>query len=112
MGLPADLIVDGQLYPKVGVRVRGNSSYFGIRDSEKKSFNLSIDFADPDQRLLDYKTLNLLSGHADPSFLREVLYTYISRHYIPAPKANFVKLIINGENWGIYINQQQFNKDF
>ena len=110
--LPADLIVDGQLYPKVGVRVRGNSSYFGIRDSEKKSFNLSIDFADPDQRLLDYKTLNLLNGHADPSFLREVLYTYISRHYIPAPKANFVKLIINGENWGIYINQQQFNKDF
>ena len=110
--LPADLIVDGQLYPKVGVRFRGNSSYFGIRDSEKKSFNLAINFADPDQRLLDYKTLNLLNGHADPSFLREVLYTYISRHYIPAPKANFVKLIINGENWGIYINLQQFNKDF
>lgn len=110
--LPADLIVDGRLYPKVGVRFRGNSSYFGIRDSEKKSFNLAIDFADPNQRLLDYKTLNLLNGHADPSFLRSVLYTYISRHYIPAPKANFVKLIINGENWGIYINLQQFNKDF
>ena len=30
----------------------------------------------------------------------------------PAPKANFVKLVINGESWGIYVNSQQFNKDF
>ena len=31
---------------------------------------------------------------------------------VPAPKANFVRLVINGENWGIYANVQQFNKDF
>ena len=30
----------------------------------------------------------------------------------PAPKANFVKLVINGENWGIYANVQQLNSDF
>ena len=38
INLPADLIVDGKVYPSVGVRFRGSSSYFGIRDSEKKSF--------------------------------------------------------------------------
>ena len=31
---------------------------------------------------------------------------------MPAPKANFVKVVINGESWGIYVNAQQFNKDF
>ena len=31
---------------------------------------------------------------------------------MPAPQANFVKVVINGESWGIYANQQQFNKDF
>ena len=44
--------------------------------------------------------------------LRSVLYSRIARAYIPAPAANFVRVVINGESWGIYINSQQFNKDF
>ena len=110
--VPADLIVDGKVYSSVGVSFRGSSSYFGLRDAEKKSFNITVDFANDKQRLLGYKTLNLLNGHSDASFLREVLYSRIARNYIPAPKANLVKLVINGESWGIYINSQQFNKDF
>ena len=108
----ADLTVDGVTYPSVGVRFRGNTSYIMTRDSAKKPFNIAIDYSNPNQRLYGYKTLNLLSGHADASFIREVLYSRICRDYIPAPKANFVKLVINGENWGIYTNLQQFNKDF
>ena len=110
--VPADLIVDGKSYSSVGVGFRGSSSYFGLRDAEKKSFNIAVDFADDKQRFLGYKTLNLLNGHSDASFLREVLYSRIARNYIPAPRANFVKLVINGESWGVYINSQQFNKDF
>ena len=109
--MPADLIVDGKVYRSVGVRFRGSSSYFTIENSEKKSFNIAIDYGNDGQRLYGYKTLNLLNGHSDPSFLREVLYSRIARNYIPAPKANFVKLVINGEAWGIYTNSQQFNKD-
>lgn len=110
--VPADLIVDGKLYPQVGVRFRGNSSYFMLGNSLKKSFSVSIDYLDDDQRLYGYRTLDLLNGHADPSFLRTVLFSRISRQYIPAPKANFLRLVINGENWGVYINVQQFNNDF
>lgn len=109
--VPADLIVDGHIYPDVGVHFRGTSSYFTV-DSEKKSFNIAVDYSEDGQRLYGYKTLNLLNGHVDASFLREVLYNQISRTYIPAMKTNFVKLVINGENWGVYINLQQYNKDF
>ncbi len=31
---------------------------------------------------------------------------------MPAPRANFVQLVINGESWGVYANDEQFNKDF
>jgi spore coat protein CotH len=31
---------------------------------------------------------------------------------MPAPKANYVRVVINGESWGLYANVQQFNKDF
>ena len=109
--VPADLIVDGKVYQSVGVRFRGSSSYFTVQN-EKKSFNIAVDYGADRQRLYGYKTLNLLNGHSDPSFLREILYSRIAINYIPAPKANLVKLVINGENWGVYINSQQFNKDF
>ncbi len=110
--VPADLIVDGKLYPSVGISFRGNSSYRMTRDSKKKSFNVAIDYDHVDQRLYGYKTLKLLNSASDPSFIREVLYSRISRQYLPAPKANFIRLVINGENWGVYPNIQQFNKDF
>ena len=109
--VPADLIVNRETYQSIGVRFRGSSSYFTVQN-EKKSFNIAVDYGDDKQRLYGYKTLNLLNGHSDPSFLREILYSRIARNYIPAPKANLVKLVINGENWGVYINSQQFNKDF
>ena len=109
--VPADLVVDGKVYRDVGVHFRGSSSYFTV-DSEKKSFNIAVNYGDDGQRLDGYKTLNLLNGHVDASFMREVLYNRIARDYIPAMKSNFVKLVINGESWGVYINLQQYNKDF
>jgi hypothetical protein len=71
-----------------------------------------LDLADRKQRLFGRKTLNLLNSHEDPSFLSTVLYSHIARQYIPCPKANFVKVVINGESWGVYVNVEQFNKDF
>lgn len=110
--VPAKLTVDGKTYPDVGVHFRGSSSYMMVGEGRKRSLNLSMDFVRDEQRLLGYRTINLLNSHRDPSFLRTVLYYHVARHYLPAPQANHVKLVINGESWGVYINAQQFNKDF
>jgi hypothetical protein len=110
--VPAKLTVDGKTYPDVGVAFRGNSSFFSLSSGQKRSFNLRMDYADKDQHLYGYRTLNLLNGHADASFLRTVLYNHIARQYVPAPKSNFVRVVVNGESWGVYVNDQQFNKDF
>ncbi len=110
--VPATLAVDGKKYPDVGIHFRGMSSYMMVPAGSKRSLNLSLDFVDSKQRLYGYKTLNLLNAHEDDSFLSSVLYSHIARQFIPAPKANFVKLVINGESWGVYVNVQQFNKDF
>jgi len=110
--VPASVVVDGRTYPNVGVHFRGASSYRMVADSAKKSLNLSFNFVDDDQRLLRYRTLNLLNGNGDPSFLRTVLYGHIAREYLATPKTNFVHVVINGESRGVYINAQQFNSDF
>ncbi|TWT31799.1 CotH kinase family protein [Blastopirellula retiformator] len=108
----ATLTVDGKSYQNVGIRFRGASSYFMVPAGYKRSLNVSLDLADEDQRLHGYKTLNLLNGASDASFMSTVLYSQIAREFIPAPKANHVRVVINGESWGVYTNVQQFDKDF
>lgn len=110
--VPAVLTVDGKTYAGCGMRFRGASSYMMVQSGYKRSFNVSVDYTDEEQRLLGYKTLNLLNCNGDASLLSTVLYSRIANAHMPAPKANLVRVVINGENWGIYTNVQQFNKQF
>lgn len=110
--VPATLVVDGKTYRDVGIHFRGMSSYMGVPEGHKRSLNISLDLVHAGQNVGGYRTLNLLNSHEDPTFMRAVLFMHIARQYIPAPKANFVRVVINGEDWGIYANAQQFNKDF
>lgn len=110
--VPATLMADGQTYENVGVHFRGMSSFGMVQAGHKRSLNLSLDFLNEDQKIGGYKTLNLLNAHEDASFMHTVLYFDIARNYLPAPKANFVQVVINGESWGLYVSAQQFNKEF
>lgn len=108
--VPATLIVDGVHYRDVGVSFRGNNSFHMVPDGLKRSFSLSLDAWDDSLALLGHTSLNLLNSNQDPTFLRSILFLDIARHYIPAPRANFVRLVINGESWGLFVNQQPFGK--
>ena len=110
--VPATVTVDGKAYKNVGVHFRGMSSYMGVPAGFKRSLNLSFDMADEKQRLMGYKTLNLLNANTDPTFMSTVLYSHLAGPHLPTPKANFVKVVINGESWGVYTNVQQFDKVF
>ncbi|MGE0446757.1 MAG: CotH kinase family protein [Vicinamibacterales bacterium] len=110
--VPASVIVDGKTYDQVGIHFRGNSSYRQVPAGYKRSLNLSFDFVHGKQDLRGYRTLNLLNSHEDPTFLRTALSQEIARDYLPSLKSNYLRVVINGENWGIYVSNQQFNKDF
>ena len=110
--VPATVVVDGVTYRDVGVHFRGMSSYMMTPEGSKRSLNLSFDFVNDDQRLLGYRTLNLLNVSGDPTFVRPVLYAEIAQRYLPAPKANYVRVAINEEYWGVYVSAEQFNSDF
>ena len=107
--LTGDMTVDGVVYEGVGVRWRGNTSQRNA--GEKRSFKISVDHTDSSLDLYGYQTVKLNNAAGDPSFLREALYSQTCKKYFPAPTANHVKLVLNGQNWGVYVNVQQFNKD-
>ena len=107
----ATLVVDGKTYREVGVAFRGNNSFTAVPEGLKRPLSISIDSVH-DQSLLGHRTLNLLNANQDPTFLRSVLFLDVARDYIPAVKANFVRVVINGESWGVYVNQQTFSEEF
>ena len=110
--VPAKLSIDGKSYSNVGVHCRGASSFLFVSEGRKRSLNLKLDFVTKGQNFEGYRTFNLLNSNGDATMLKAVLYYQVAREYTAAPKANFVRLVINGESWGVYVNTQQEDKDF
>lgn len=113
--LEADMTLNGKEYKSVGVRFKGNSSYFNIKNKglDKLPFNIKADYKIKDQKFDGkYDRIKLSNVFADPSYVREVLAYEIAGAYTFAPKANFVKLRINGEDYGVYTNTQSIDDVF
>ncbi|MBX3745509.1 MAG: CotH kinase family protein [Verrucomicrobiae bacterium] len=105
INLAADLEFEGVQYAGVGVRYKGNTSYF--LSGAKKSLNIEIDYSDPDRALEGYRTLNLNNAFSDSTLMREPLYFNALRQYAVGPRAGFAQLYINDEYWGVYVLAQQ-----
>ena len=98
----AKAIYDGKTYENVGVEYKGNTSYQGVRNQDKKSFGIKADYKIDGQNISGYETLNLNNAYQDESYMREVVYGQLARKHSPAVKTNFVHLYINDKEWGIY----------
>lgn len=113
--IPAKMVLNGVTYDTVGVRYKGNSSYFNTRkdNTTKLPFNIKINYTNKNQRLPGgYKRIKLSNIFRDPSFLREVLSYEIAGNYMPAPRANFAKLYINEQYIGLYNNTESVDEPF
>lgn len=103
--------VGGTVYPNVGIRIRGNTSFTGLpAGSQKFSLKLEMDAVNPSQDLMGYDSINLNNGWRDPTFTREVEFNNYLAQFTPNARANNVLVTINGENWGVYNNVQQTDK--
>lgn len=110
--IPALLSYDGTTYSDVGVRFKGETSYFMLPPgAEKMSFDIDMNTYSL-QDIDGYESLNLNNAFQDNSMMREVLYCRLARRHVPIAKANYVKLYINGENWGLYPNVQGLSGEF
>lgn len=110
--VPATLVVDGRTFKDVGAHFHGSSSFMMVPEGQKHSINLKLDLMHAEQQLGGQHTLILLNSAEDATFLRSVLFTQIAREYLPASRANYARLAINGEAWGAYVNMQHYSKDF
>lgn len=113
--LKASAVIDGVVYDSVGVRHKGNSSYYNVRKtgSSKLPFNVKVDYVKKKQCLPGgYTSLKLSNVFRDPSFLREVLAYEIANKYMPSPRANYVRLYVNDQLLGLYNSTESVDEKF
>ena len=60
----------------------------------------------PANNLLPQETLYLSSALRDPSLVREVTALELLRQYTPAPRANFARVYVNDEYYGLFVNRE------
>jgi hypothetical protein len=108
--LMATVVIDGNQFDSCGVRFKGNSSYDAAND--KNPYNIKLDYVINNQEYLGYSKLKLSNGHTDPSIVREAVSYELARQYMHCPKANFMKVYVNGDYKGIYTNTESVNKKF
>jgi hypothetical protein len=92
----------GLTFDKAGVRFRGGKSF--APGALKNPLHIILNHGVKMQNLNGYHTLKLSNALRDPSMVREVLGYEIARSYMPAPKANYAKVTVNGEFYGLFVN--------
>ena len=104
------IIIDGEVDQNVGIKYKGNSSY-NINNG-KNPMNIRLDYINNGQSIDGYNVLKLSNGFKDPTFVREMLSYKIAQEFMPAPKATYANVSVNGVLVGLYVCVQSVDDDF
>jgi CotH protein len=108
---PGTLVWQGQTFERVGVRLKGRTSFRDING--KAAFKIKLDEFVPGQRLLGLRRLTLNNMVQDPDFARERLAYHLYREAgVAAPRCNSARLVVNGTPWGLYANVETLDDEF
>ncbi|MGC9036276.1 MAG: CotH kinase family protein [Verrucomicrobiia bacterium] len=110
--VPCELIEGGIVYSNVAVHLKGAAGSFrGIYD--KPAFTLSFNRFLPGQRFYGLRKIHLNNSVQDPSFICENLCGELFRKAgVPAARANWALVELNGKKLGLYVLKEGFTKDF
>ena len=93
----------------VGFRLRGNTS----RVAAKKSFKVSFNTFLSGRKFYGLEKMNLNGEHNDPVVSRsKVCWDLLRAFDIPASRSNHVRVFINQEYYGLYVNVEHIDEEF
>ena len=102
--------INGQRFNDIGVRYRESRSF--RPGNKRNSMYIKLNFIDKEQNYQGHGSVKLSSALRDPSMAREVFGYEIARKYMPAPQANYTKVFVNGEYYGLYVNVEPIDDEF
>jgi hypothetical protein len=112
--IPASVTLNGTTYDSCGVRYKGNSTFCLPNDDSipKVPYNIDMNHWISGQKIMDYKKIKLANAWTDATFVREFTASKTYRKYLPSPEVNLMKLNVQGDYLGLYVNTESINKQF
>ena len=110
----ATIVFNGDTLDSVGVRYKGNSTYYftAAFESPKFPLNMDLDLIYNDQDILGYNKVKLSNSIFDPTFVKENIGYLTQSYYLPTPETGYMNISINGEQLGLYTSVESINKSF
>jgi spore coat protein CotH len=107
---PADVVIDGQELKSVGIRKKG---FFGSAVSTRPSLKLKLDKYVKDQEFAGLDLLTFNNNNQDSTRAQSFLvYQFMNEAGAKSPRSNLARIIVNGEDLGIYSHVESVAKPF
>lgn len=101
--LIANVKINKQSFSQVGIRIQ-DVPYF-TPSRVRNPLEIQLNYK-KEQSINGQTNIELGLPFRDPSMIRHILATQIVNHYVPTPGANFAKVYINKEFYGLLINTE------
>lgn len=108
--LSAEMNINGKVFNNAGVRYRDARSF--TPGGRRNGLFVKISTTDANVTYEGVKAIDLSSALRDPSMVREVAGYEIARDYMTAPGANYARVNINGEYYGLFVNVEVVDEAF
>ena len=110
----ATVTFNGETMDSVGVRYKGNSTFWfaQLLGSPKIPLNIDFDLIHEDQDLLGYNKVKLSNSIFDATFVRESIGYLTEGYYLPTPEVGYMNVSVNGELLGLYDAVETVSKQF
>ncbi len=113
--IPCDVTIDGTTFESVGIRPKGNSSLTQVvgSDSDRYSFRLSFDEYIDGQTCFGLDQMVLNNAHSDYTMMKDFISYDLMRYMgVDAPLTTYANILVNGEQWGVYLAVELYNESF
>lgn len=111
---PCDLVIDGEKFSRVGIRVKGNNSRRLVSDYGLERYSLKLEFdhyTSGSYHGLDKFSLD--AAFQDNSYLKNFLaYDMMAFMEVPSPLCSYVWVRVNGQDWGLFLAVEEPEEAF
>ena len=112
---PANVTIDGEKIEHISFSVKGGYTITATKKRMSNCFSFKLNFGkyEKGQNFYGLDKVHLNNCIMDPSHLRDYLsYDVMRQAGISAPLVSFVKLTVNGENFGLYVAVEDVDDSF
>ena len=113
--IECDVRIDGELFPSVGLRAKGNNSLRLVEEYGLERYSLKIEF----DHFQDGNTyygldkMSLDSSFQDNSYLKNyIAYDMMDFMEVPSPLCSYVWVTVNEEDWGLFLAVEEPEEAF